>query len=214
MEEAGVAADLIRVSPDVDRIATPPPDYTTATKEPMYQEEDLPTFSSDLMPKEEVYTPPSVVTPPPAIIEVIPSSEGYKWSSAGFVGHSTLGAGVVCGSPDPTLLADLQHRPQVTTLDMGCFLYPDHVSQPPSYYEQPWSGTPSVFTSPPIPVASVDIFNSSPSPCASGTDYNFTYDPNTCGGFSSQMSSLRDVADMHDYMTSAPMPAFSTYTFA
>ena len=84
-EEAAIAADLIRVSPDGDRIATPPPDYTTATMEPMYREEDLPTFSSDVMPKEEVHTPPSVVTPPPAIIDVIPSSEGYKWS-AGFFG--------------------------------------------------------------------------------------------------------------------------------
>jgi len=85
-EEVAAAADLTRVSPDAERIATPPPDYTTATKEPMYNEEDLPIFSPDLMPKEEVHTPPQVVTPPPAVIDVIPSSEGYKWSSAGFVG--------------------------------------------------------------------------------------------------------------------------------
>ena len=85
IEEAATAADLIRVSPGAERITTPPPDYTTATREPMYEEEDLPTFSSDAMPKEEVYTPPSIVTPPPAVIDVVPSSEGYKWS-AGFVG--------------------------------------------------------------------------------------------------------------------------------
>lgn len=85
-EEAAIAANLIRVSPDAERVATPPPDYTTATKEPMYKEEDLPTFSSDAMPKEEVHTPPSVVTPPPPVIDVVPSSDGYKWSSVGFVG--------------------------------------------------------------------------------------------------------------------------------
>ena len=85
IEEAAAAADLIRVSPDAERVVTPPPDYTTATNEPMYNEEDLPTFSSDVMPKDEVYTPPSAVTPPPAVIDVVPSSEGYKWS-AGFVG--------------------------------------------------------------------------------------------------------------------------------
>ena len=85
IEEAAAAADLTRASPGAERIATPPPDYTTATKEPMYKEEDLPTFSSDCMPKEETYTPSSVTTPPPAIIDVVPSSEGYKWS-ADFVG--------------------------------------------------------------------------------------------------------------------------------
>lgn len=84
-EETAAAADLIRVSPDAEGIATPPPDYTTATSEPMYSEEDLPTFSSPVMPKEEAHTPPSVVTPPPAVIDVVPSSEGYKWS-AGLVG--------------------------------------------------------------------------------------------------------------------------------
>ena len=87
-EEAAAAADLIRVSPDAERIATPPPDYTTATMEPMYKEEDLPTFSSDLMPKEEAHTPLSVVTPPPSVIDIVPSSEGYKWSSTDFVGTS------------------------------------------------------------------------------------------------------------------------------
>lgn len=85
IEEAAAAADLIRASPDAERIVTPPPDYTTATKEPMYNEEDLPTFSSDVMTKEEVYTPPSVDTPPPIVIDVLPSSEGYKWSTS-FVG--------------------------------------------------------------------------------------------------------------------------------
>lgn len=84
-EEAANAA-LIRVSPEAERIATPPPDYTTATMEPMYKEEDLPTFSSDVMPKEEAHTPPSVDTPPPPVIDVLPSSEGYKWTSTGFVG--------------------------------------------------------------------------------------------------------------------------------
>ena len=84
--EAAIAANLIRVTPDAERISTPPPDYTTATMVPMYEEEDLPTFSQDLMPKEEAHTPLSVVTPPPPVIDVVPSSEGYKWSSAGFVG--------------------------------------------------------------------------------------------------------------------------------
>jgi len=83
-EETAAAADL-RVSPGVESITTPPPDYTTATGEPMYNEEDLPTFSSPVMPKEEVYTPPSGVAPPPVVIEVVPSSEGYKWSE-GFIG--------------------------------------------------------------------------------------------------------------------------------
>lgn len=85
-EDAVAAASLIRVSPEAERVVTPPPDYTTATKEPTYKEEDLPTFSSDAMPKEEAHTPPTVVTPPPPVIDVVPSSEGYRWSSAGFVG--------------------------------------------------------------------------------------------------------------------------------
>jgi len=218
IEEAATAGELIRVSPDADRTPTPPPDYTTATKEPMYQEEDLPTFLSDVTPKEEVHTPPSVDTPPPAMIDVVPSSEGYKWSSAGFVDHATLDAGVVCGSPDPALLADLQQRHELPVLDMNCFFYPDTISQqPPSYYEQQWSETPLTFAPSPIPVgsvASVDIFSSSPSPCNSGTDYNFAYDPNSCGDFNSQMSSLRDATDMHAYMTAAHMPPFSAYSFA
>lgn len=85
IEEAAAAAELIRGSPDVERVVTPPPDYTTATSEPMYEEEDLPRFSSGSMPKEQNYVPPSVDTPPPAVIDVVPSSEGYRWS-AGFVG--------------------------------------------------------------------------------------------------------------------------------
>jgi len=214
-EEAAIAADLVRVSPEADRIATPPPDYTTATREPMYKEEDLPTFSSDAMPKEEVYTPQSVVTPPPAVIDVIPSSEGYKWS-AGFFDPTALDAGVVCGSPDPTLLVDLQNRPQPPMLDMSCFFYPDNLTQqPPSYYEQQWSGT-SAFTPSPLSVASVasvDVLGSSPSPCNSGADYTFGYDPNNYGALNSQISSLRDASDMH-YMTPVPMTSFSAYSFA
>ena len=85
-EEAAVAANLIRVSPDAERISTPPPDYATAAMIPMYEEEDLPTFSPDLTSKEEAHTPLSVVTPPPPVIDLVPSSEGYKWSSTGFVG--------------------------------------------------------------------------------------------------------------------------------
>lgn len=215
-EEAATTAELCRVSPDIERITTPPPDYTTATKEPMYQEEDLPSFPLDVMPKEEVHTPPSVDTPPPAIIDVVPSSEGYKWSSAGFVDNSALDTGVVCGSPDPALLADLQHRPELPIPDMSYFFYSEAVpQQPPSYYETPWSGTPSAFTQPQIPVgyvAPVDISNSSPSPCAQGTDYTFAYDPNSCGDFNSQISSLKDVADMHAYMT--PISSFPVYSFA
>lgn len=215
-EAAASTVESTRASPDAERMLTPPPDYGTATNQPMYQEEDLPSFCPGAMPKEEVHTPPSVDTPPPAVIDVVPSSEGYKWSSAGFVDHAVLGAGVVCGSPDPALLSDLQPHAELPMLDMNCFFYPDAISQqPPSYYEQQWSGTP--FASSPIPlgsVASVDIFNSSPSPCASGTDYNFTYDPNTCGDFNSQMPSLRDATDMHAYMTAAPMPSFSPYSFA
>ena len=84
--EAAAAANLVRVSPEAERVATPPPDYTTATMEPMYKEEDLPTFLSDTLPKEEAHTPPSADTPPPPVIDVVPSSEGYKWSSTGFVG--------------------------------------------------------------------------------------------------------------------------------
>jgi len=215
-EEVAAAADLTRVSPDAERIATPPPDYTTATKEPMYNEEDLPIFSPDLMPKEEVHTPPQVVTPPPAVIDVIPSSEGYKWSSAGFVDPTALETGVVCGSPDSTLLVELQHRTQAPVLDMNCF-YPELYPQPPSYYEQQWSGTPSVFASSPLSVASVasvDMLGSSPSPCTSGTDYTFGYDPNNYGALNSQISSLRDVSDMHAYMTPAHMTSFSNYSFA
>ena len=89
-EEAAVAANLIRVSPDSERTSTPPPDYTTATMVPMYEEEDLPTFASDLMPKEEAHTPLSVVTPPPPVIDVVHSPEGYKWSSTGFVGKFSV----------------------------------------------------------------------------------------------------------------------------
>jgi len=217
LEEAAAATDLIRVSPDAERIVTPPPDYTTATKEPMYNEEDLPTFSSDLMPKEEAHTPLSVVSPPPAVIDVVPSSEGYKWSSASFV-DPVLETGVVCGSPDPTLLVELQHRPQPPMIDMNCYFYPELSPQPPSYYEQQWSGTSSsVFAPSPLSVASVasvDMLGSSPSPCISGTDYTFGYDPNNYGALNSQISSLRDVSDMHAYMTPAPMTSFSTYSFA
>jgi len=95
-EEAAVAANLIRGSPEAERITTPPPDYTTASMEPMYKEEDLPTFSSDIMPKEEVHTPPSVVTPPPPVIDVVPSSEGYRWTSPGFVGTLSSPDHAVC----------------------------------------------------------------------------------------------------------------------
>ena len=95
-EEAAAAANLTRVSPDAERIATPPPDYPTATMEPMYKEEDLPNFSSDSLPKEEAHTPPSVVTPPPPVIDVVPSSEGYKWSSTGFVGTFSSPDHAVC----------------------------------------------------------------------------------------------------------------------
>jgi hypothetical protein len=217
-EEAAVAANLIRVTPDAERIATPPPDYTTATMEPMYKEEDLPTFSSDALPKEEAHTPLSVVTPPPPVIDVVPSSEGYKWTSTGFVDPTALDAGVVCGSPDPALLVDLQPRPQPPMLDMDCFFYPGILSQqPPSYYEQQWSETPSVFTPSThsiASVASVDMLSSSQSRCISGTDYTFGYDPNNYGALSSQISSLRDAGDMHAYMTPAPMTSFSTYSFA
>jgi len=214
IEEAATAAN-IRVSPDAERIATPPPDYTTATKEPMYKEEDLPTFSSDVMPKEEVHTPLSVAPSPPPVIDVVPSSEGYTWSPPGFVDHTVLDAGVVCGSPDPTLLVDLQSRSQLPMLDTECFFYPDILSQqPPSYYEQQWSGTPSVFTPSPLSVASVasvDTLNSSP--CISGADYPFCY-PNNYETLNSQISSSRDVGDMHAYMTPTPMTSFSAYSFA
>jgi len=218
-DEAAVAADLVRVSPDAERISTPPPDYTTATMVPMYEEEDLPTFSSDVLPKEEAHTPPSVVTPPPPVIDVIPSSEGYKWSSTGFVDPTALDVGVVCGSPDPALLVDLQPHPQPPMLDMNCFFYPDILSQqPPSYYEQQWSETPSIFNSSQLSVSSIDsvnMLNSSQSRCISSADYTFGYDPNTYGALSSQISSsLRDASDMHAYMTSAPMTSFPTYSFA
>ena len=103
-------------------------------------------------------------------------------------------------------------------LDMNCFFYPDILSQqPPSYYEQQWSGTPSVFTPSPHSVgsvASVDMLGSSRSSCISGTDYAFGYDPNNYGALNSQISSLRDAGDMHAYMTPAPMTSFSTYSFA
>jgi len=217
-EEAAVAASLIRVSPDAERVATPPPDYTTASLEPMYKEEDLPTFSSNVMPKEEARTPPSVATPPPSVIDVVPSLEGYKWSSTGFVDPTALDAGVVCGSPDPALLIDLQPYSQPQILDMDSFFYPDILShQPPSYYEKQWSETPSVFTPPSnsiASVASVDMLSSSQSRCISSTDYSFGYDPNHYGAMSSQISSLRDVGDMHTYMTPAPMTSFPTYSFA
>ena len=235
IEEAGIAADLIRGSPDAERVFTPPPDYASATQEPMYEEEDLPTFSSGAMPKEEDYTPPSVDTPPPAVIDVVPSSEGYRWS-AGFVGAcyrflptsfalpssaepSAFDTGVVCGSPDPALLVDLQQRSQPQMLGAEYFLYPEAISQqqPPSYYEQQWSGTAPVFTSSPLSggsVASADLLSSSPSPCTSGADYNFAYDPNNYGVLSSQIQSLRDVGGMRTYMTPDPMTSFSAYSFA
>ena len=236
IEEAATAANLIRASPDAERVATPPPDYTTATKEPTYKEEDLPTFSSNPMPKEEAHTPLSVtVTPPPPVIDVVPSTEGYQWSSTGFggtfhlritsfvlllIGHimqsctdpAALGAGVVYGSPE----IDLQSCSQP---DVGCYFYPDILSQqPPSYYEPQWSET-SVFTPSPLSVASVasvDALNSSSSPCVQGAaDYTFGYDPNNYGVLSSQISSSRDAtSDMHAYMTPAPMTSFSAYSFA
>lgn len=128
---------------------------------------------------------------------------------------AALGTGVVCGSPDPTFAVDLQHRPQPSMLDMDCFFYPETLpQQPPSYYEQEWSGAPSVFAPSPLPVGSVapvDILNSSPSSCTSGTDYTFGYD---YGVLHSQIPSLRDTGDMRAYMTSAPMTSFSTYSFA
>jgi len=218
-EEGAATANLARVTPDSERISTPPPDYTTATMVPMYQEEDLPTFSSDVMPKEEAHTPPSVVTPPPLVIDVISSSEGYKWSSPGFVGPTALDVGVVCGSPDPALLVDLQPHPQHPMLDMDCFFYPDILpQQPPSYYEQQWSETSSIFNSSPLSVScidSVNMLNSSQSRCFSGADYTFGYDSNTYGALSSQISSsLRDATDMHAYLTPAPMTSFPTYSFA
>jgi len=118
-EEAAAAANLIRVSPDAERTATPPPDYTTASMEPMYKEEDLPTFSSDAMPKEEVHTPPSVVTPPPPVIDVVPSSEGYKWSSTGFVGTFSSPDHIVC--PIVDLMCYVQ-TPQHLTLASSAVL--------------------------------------------------------------------------------------------
>ena len=125
--------------------------------------------------------------------------------------------GDVCGSPDPTLLADLQLRPQSSMLDMGYLFHPENISQqPPSYYEPQWSET-SIFTPSPLSVdsaASVEMVNSSPSPYISGTDYTFCYDPNNYGALNSQMSSLRDAGDMHTYMTPTPMTSFPTYSFA
>ena len=127
-------------------------------------------------------------------------------------------AGVVCGSPDPALLVDLQARPQPPMLDMDCFLYPGILSQqPPSYYEQQWSETPSIFTPSPHSITSVDSVNmlsSSQSRCISSADYTFGYDPNNYGALNSQISSLRDAGAMHAYMTPTPMTSFSTYSFA
>jgi hypothetical protein len=126
------------------------------------------------------------------------------------------GSGEVWGSPDPTSLVDLQSRPQPPMLDLDCYFYPDS-QQPPSYYEQQWSGTPSIFSQSPLSVASVasaEMINSSPSPCITSTDYTFGYDPNNYAVFNSQTSSLRDVGDMHAYMTPAPMTSFPTYSFA
>ena len=80
IEEAAAATDLLSVPPEAKKAATPPPDYTTAAKQRRYQEEDLPAFPPDAVPKLEV------VTPPPAVIDVVPSSEGFCWSSAGLIG--------------------------------------------------------------------------------------------------------------------------------
>lgn len=85
IEEAAASLGLLTVPLCVEKAGTPPPTYHTAAKERIYQEEDLPTFPSDVAPKEEVYTP-SALTPPPAVIDVIPSSEGFRWSSGDFVG--------------------------------------------------------------------------------------------------------------------------------
>ena len=130
---------------------------------------------------------------------------------------TALDAGVVCGSPDPSLF-DLQPRPQPPMLDMNCFFHPENLSQqPPSYYEQQWSETSSIFTPSPLSVgtvASADMLNSSPSPCISGTDYTFCYDSDNYGAFNPQISSLRDAGDMHAYMTPTPMTSFATYSFA
>ena len=124
---------------------------------------------------------------------------------------TALDAGIVCGSPDPALLVDLQTRPQLSMLDMDCFFYPDILSQqPPSYYEQQWSETPSIFTPSPdsiASVASVNMLNSSQSRCISDMDYTFGYDPNN-------YSSLRDAGAMHAYMTPTSMTPFSAYSFA
>lgn len=79
IEDAAVAADMIKPPPDVGQAATPPPDYTAAAKQRRYQEEDLPSFPSDAIPKEEVYTPP------PAALDVIPLG-GFRWPSADFIG--------------------------------------------------------------------------------------------------------------------------------
>ena len=87
IEEAAAAAAAAGMVPfDVPKAATPPPDYGTAAQQPIYEGEALPTFPSDVVPKEEAYTPPSVVTPPPSIIDVVSSSEGYTWSSGDFIG--------------------------------------------------------------------------------------------------------------------------------
>jgi len=211
LEEATAAAAVIVIHPDVGGVTatTPPPDYTTAAKARMYQEEDLPTFPPDVRPKEEVYTPPStVVTPPPAVINVVPSSQGYEWCTPDFI-DPALGTGIVCGSPDLALLADSQHHSQPPMLGVNCF-YSQVPQQPPSYNDPSWLGT----HGPAHSVALVDMYNPSPSPCALGTNYNFTYDPNTCGDFNSQLSSLRDAPDMHAYMTPTPMNSLSPYHFS
>jgi len=212
-DAAAAAAGLPTAPLDVQKVSTPPPDYSIAAKQRMYQEEELPTFPSEIASKEEAYSPPSVVTPPPAAIDVIPSSEGFIWSpSADFIGHTTLGTGIVCGSPDLALLVDSHHPPQHPMVGANRYFYPQHISdlQPPAYYEQQWSRSQAPIHS----VAPADIFNSSPSPCASGTDYNFAYDPNTCGDFNSQMSSLRDATDIHAYTTPSHMTSLSAYRFA
>jgi len=199
-EEVAAAVPL-----HAEKAATPPPDYITAAKARMYQEEELPTFQSDVVPKQEVYTPPSVLTPPPAVIHVIPSPDGFTWSPADFIGHTTLDTGIVCASPELVLLADSEHHPQPPMSGADCYYY----QQPPAYYEEQWPEAS-------IPIQSVapdDTFISSQTPCDSGTDYNFPYDPNTCGDFNSPIASLRGApSDMH-YMTPTHMTSLSTYHF-
>ena len=81
VEEAAAAADTGKVSLSVEKAATPPPDYRVASMARVYQEEELPTFQSEVMPKEEVYTPP-----PPTVIDIIPSPDGSRWSPAHLIG--------------------------------------------------------------------------------------------------------------------------------